>query len=109
MRKYLKVTIHDNDFTHTLDQVCELLYDSFQFEGKFPTEEDFPQLKTAIQHLWYGADIVKNLMRWGYPGQDCFKYLYPNLEIVEEKDIPEWDNDEIIYIPLFENGQIKRR
>lgn len=53
--------------------------------------------------------MVKNLMRWGYPGQDCFKYLYPKLETVEEKDIPEWDNDEIVYIPLFENGQIKRR
>ena len=104
--KYLRVTIHDNDFTTTLEQVCELLYDTFQREDKYPTEANFPYLQTAIQYMWCGATMAKDIMRWGSLHSPSFKYLCPDLKIVDLSEIYDWENYEIVYIPLFDDGEI---
>lgn len=104
--KYLRVTIRDNDFTTSLRAIGELLYETFYSEGKYPTEEDLPTLKEIIKHLWFGADMAIDLMRWGHlntPNIECFK---PRLEFVDYLDIPDWDNNESIYIPMFDNSKI---
>ena len=104
--KYLRVTIHDNDFTSSLQMVGELLYDIFQFEEKYPTEEDFVILKEIINHLWFGADMAQDLMRWGRLNVPNMKYFEPSLEFVNFANIPDWDNYESIYIPMFDDGEI---
>lgn len=37
------------------------------------------------------------------------KHFEPTLEFVDYLDIPQWDNDESVYIPMFENAEIIRR
>lgn len=110
--KYLRVTIHDNDFSHSLKMIGELLYELFWFEGNYPTEEQFPMLKEYIKHLWYGANATQDLIRlihWEKPTNchiDCFE---PHLEFVDYSDIPDWDNSESIYIPMFEGAEVLMR
>lgn len=105
-KKYLRVTIHDNDFTTSLEQVCEALYEIFQRENRYPTEEDFPFLQTSIQYMWCGMNMAKDIMRWGSMRSPSFRYLCPDLKIVDESEIPDWDNYEVVYIPLFDDSSI---
>ena len=37
------------------------------------------------------------------------KHIVPTVEFVDYLDIPDWDNDESVYIPMFENAEIIRR
>ena len=109
--KYLMITIHDNDFTSYFIELGKTLYNIFISEGKFPTEEDIPELKELIKHLWYSVHNIVMLMRWKntlveYERTDEISYFYPDVKIMDYLDIPEWENAEDIYIPLFENGEI---
>lgn len=104
--KYLRVTIHDNDFRTSLRMISELLYETFQLENKYPTEEDFPVLKECIQHLWFGEHMASNLMRWGKHNTIDIIYFKPHLEFVDYLDIPDWDNAESVYIPMFDDAEI---
>ena len=104
--KYLKVTIYDNDFTFSLKAISNLLYETFQWEGRYPTEEDFPVLKECIKHLWFGEHLTSSLMRWGKRDTIDINYFEPHLEFVDFSDIPVWDNSEIVYIPMFDNAEV---
>jgi hypothetical protein len=104
--KYLRVTIHDNDFTSSLKMISNLLYETFQYEGRYPTEEDFPVLKECIKHLWFGEHLASSLMRWGERDTVDINYFEPHLEFVDFSDIPVWDNDESVYIPMFDNAEV---
>ena len=107
--KYLRVTIHDNDFTTSLELISELLYETFKFEDRYPTEEDFPSLKECIKHMWFGENMLKDLMRWGKCETTNINYFNPCLEFVDYLDIPDWDNAESVYIPMFDDAEILRR
>lgn len=107
--KYLRVTIHDNDFRRSLDMISELLYEIFQLEGKYPTEEDLPILKEYIKHLWFGTHMTNSLMRWGKCNAIGIGYFEPHLEFVDYLDIPDWDNAESVYIPMFDGAEILNR
>ena len=104
--KYLRITIHDNDFRLTLQEIGQLLYETFQMEDRYPTENDFPGLKKVIQHLWLGADMAHDLMRWGRIDSPDIEYFNPRLEFVDYFDIPDWDNAESIYIPMFDDSYV---
>ena len=107
--KYLRITIHDNDFRTSLEAIGELLYESFQFEGNYPTEAQFSMLKECIKYLWFGANMTKDLMRWGEITDVDIDYFNPRLEFVDYLDIPDWDNGESIYIPMFDDAEIISR
>ena len=107
--KYLKVTIYDNDFTSTLEMVCETLYEIFQQEGKYPTEEDFPTLQMIIQHMWFATDMAQDLMRWGHLNSPTMKYFIPDLSFVTAEELSEWENHEVVYIPMFDDYKILMR
>lgn len=102
--KYLRVTLHDNDFIFELESVGELLQDLFIFYGKYPTEKDFPKLKKYIQHILYATNGVCCVLR-NCNCNDNLSYFNPTLNIVNYLDIPEWDNSEDIYIPLFDESK----
>ena len=38
--RYLKITIHDNDFTNSLEQVAHTLNRIFSTIGKYPEEDE---------------------------------------------------------------------
>ena len=107
--KNLRVTIHDNDFTFPLEMISDLLYETFQMEGRYPTEEDFPVLKECIKHLWFGEHMVSSLMRWGERDTTDINYFEPRLEFVDYLDIPDWDNAERVYIPMFDDAEVLMR
>lgn len=98
--KYLQVTIHDNDFWCSLSHVGYLLQQIFEYEGKYPTEDDFPALKECIKHIWYGTYNIANILRKRemYLEPETFN---PQLKFVNYEDIPDSDNSESIFIPMF--------
>ena len=107
--KYLRITIHDNDFRLSLQEIGELLYEIFQMEDKYPTEENFETLKEIIMHLWFSVDMAHDLMRWGRIDSPKMEYFKPRLEFVDYLDIPDWDNSQSIYIPMFDDSFIIMR
>ena len=102
--KYLRVTIHDNDFRISLQFVCDILYEIFWMTN-YPTEEDFPKLKECIKHLWFGTNATVGLLESGCYKTDI-KYFSPYLEFVDLLDIPDWDNGESAYIPMFDDAEV---
>lgn len=106
--KYLRVTIHDNDFTNSLLLVGGLLKQVFKYEGKYPIEQDFDILKETIKHIWYGTRGIMNQLCFGKCILYGIDYFEPHLEFVDFEDIPDWDNSESIYIPMFD-GEILLR
>lgn len=106
--KYLRVTFHDNDFTNSLLLVGDFLKQAFKHEGKYPIEQDLHILKEAISHIWYGAYEIISKLRFGECDLCGFDYFEPDLEFVDFEDIPDWDNSESIYIPMFD-GEILLR
>jgi hypothetical protein len=104
--KYLRVTIHDNDFSMSLEWIGELLYEIFCTEDNYPTEEQLPTLKEYIKRLWHITYTIQDLMRWSRAGDMDDGYFNPHLEFVDYVDIPDWDNHESLYIPMFDDGKV---
>lgn len=114
---YLRVTIHDNDFRSSLQIVCHAMYDIFSDEDKWPTEEDFPKIKEYIKHIWWGVHNAMNHMRWKntcvvhheLDKSSGMDYLEPKLSFINFIEIPDWDNFESVYIPMFHDAEILLR
>lgn len=105
-KKYLRITLHDNDFTSYYQILGETLLKVFQSEKTYPTEEDLSEMETFVSHLWYSIHNIKSLMRWKdtpipykESSMDCF---YPDISIVDDSDIPDSENFEAIYVPMFD-------
>ena len=108
--KYLRVTMHDNDFSYSLIQLANMLYEIFEGEARFPEEDEFPLLKKYIQSLWFSLDNLNSVMRWNKNSvgftETAEKDFIPTLEFVDYLNIPDWDNGASVYIPMFENAEI---
>ena len=111
--KYLRITMHDNDFSGSLELLADMLYKIFIGEGRFPEEDKFPLLEKYIQPLWFSLHNISHIIRWNKnivrfkeSTEECFE---PTLEFVDYLNIPDWDNGESIYIPMFEDGDIIMR
>ena len=112
MRKYLRMTIFDNDFMDELEDTAYVLYEAFYNYDKCPTEKDFPYLERCIRNLMSNFYCINCFARGdkNLPNTETNdKYFIPKLSIVEETDIPEWENYECIYVSLFEDGDILKR
>ena len=111
-KKYLKITIFDNDFMDELEDAANVLHAAFYGYDKYPTEKDFPYLEKCIRNLMSNSYCIHCFARGDedLPNTETNdKYFTPKLSIVKEFDIPEWENYECIYIPLFEDGDILKR
>ena len=111
--KYLRITMHDNDFTQSLIQLANMLYEIFLFEGRFPEKDELPLLKNYVKHLWFSLHNISSIMRWNKNSvglRESPESLFnPQLEFVDYIDIQDWDNDESVYIPMFKNAEIIRK
>ena len=100
---YLRLTIHDNDFWCTIMFVAELLNHMIDFCDMTITEEDLPEIKEYINGLLYSTcNIEHYMLNRVMPSYDSFD---PDLKIVNYLDIPECENFECAYIPLF-HGEV---
>lgn len=104
--KYLRITIHDNDFTDSLEHVGYVLQQIFEFQGKYPVKESFPVLRELIKHIWYGIHNIECNLSWNEYRETRLDYFECELEIVDYLNIPDWDNYESIYIPMFDGAEI---
>lgn len=100
--RYLRITMHDNDFITSLKHVGYLLRQIFEFQGVYPAEEDIPVLSEMVNHLWYATHNIMEKVNWYRNYKESkFDYFDCRLEFVNYLDIPDWDNSESIYIPMF--------
>lgn len=114
--KYLRITMHDNDYTRYIEYAAELLKNIFEYEclwfdyGVFKiSEDDIPALKGLIKHIIYATNnIIHKLDRTqndcGYQEEPLSNFEC-DLGFVDYLDIPDWDNHQSVYIPLFD-GEI---
>lgn len=105
--KYLSVSIHDNDFTNYAESMMESIAFMFKFFNFYPNdEEDLERLKSGIAHMWTGFDLIDKACR-GREGENRLDMFMKNLDlkIVDFTDIPDWDNYETMYIPLFKDAE----
>ena len=105
---YLKLSIHDNDFRSDIEFVADTLYNIFYF---FDTASDeivnnLPHLKVCVKEILYETHKIFNLLGHGSPVSK--DYFDPDLKVIDYLDIPEWDNGESAFIPLFEGDIIYR-
>lgn len=103
--KYLRLTLHDNDFEFELSFVAKLLYDIFEFYD-YPTEDDLSRLQRSIRTLIYQVYDISHLILEQNGTDWSFELPYPTLEFVNYLDIPNWDNYESVYIPMFDDAEI---
>lgn len=115
MAKYFHIGFHDNDFRSEFEYVAENLYVMFQMEDCYPTEDDFYALKYIISRMAYSFYLSTNLLRWrefevtAEGEKHYLEYFTPSLDFVEFEDIPDWDNSESAYIPMFDDSVIIMR
>ena len=107
---YLKLSIHDNDYWYIIERVSESLSEIFYFLDITPDilEDKLPQLKTYIQDMLYTTYAMCFLLKGRDKGEELTlrDYFEPDLEIVDYLDIPDWDNSESAFIPLFNDGAV---
>lgn len=108
--KYLRITIHDNDFLLSLKQLSEMLYEIFLVEGRFPEEDDLPLLEKYVKHLWFSLNNIGKIMRWNKTcvgfNASSIEIFSPILDFVNYPDIPKCEDNESVYIPMFEDAEI---
>lgn len=106
---YLYISIGDNDFKRGLKNVCELLYEFFQFTDDYPeNQQDLEELKPIVQNLLYQRDQLKRYKDKAYPNVPV-DYFKPQMEFIYGSNIPDWDNGESAYIPMFDDGEVTIR
>ena len=105
---YLKVTIFDNDFYASQQLVGKVLQEIFLRDG-YPTTESLPLLKDYVGQLWYAIHNIQHIL--DSHAQFCrsedetpLHVFQPELQIADYTEIPDWNNAEDIYIPLFEKN-----
>ena len=111
--KYLHITMYDNDFINSLSLLADTLYAIFIFEGRFPEEDELILLKKYIKPLLFSIHninsmISRNKTVVGFT-ETLEQYFEPILEFVDYIDIPNWDDNQSVYIPMFEDAEIIRR
>lgn len=110
--RYLKISLHDNDFTIIIEFSSELLkelIDFFDYYGSYEiSEKDLYKLQDSIQHLLYATYRIHNYLFHRDYEDMPFDSFRPSLHIVDYLDIPEWSNHDSVFIPLFKGDIIVR-
>lgn len=110
---YLHISIGDNDFT-TVSPALEKALGEMFYLNDFPGSGDLVKLREPIVALWVGAVMMNEAMEWDDESRHndygkLREYMLERLklEIVKFEDIPDWDNYESIYVPLYGDGTVE--
>ena len=118
MAFYMRVTIHDNDFSDCLEATCERLHAVFHYEYSVPYDEtsiDVEGLKYFIAKMMAANHILRHIMEDKEPyslevENHYVKYFLEHLQIEFVDEMLDWDNRESCYIPLWsENAFVVTR
>lgn len=105
-RKYLKITVHDSDFAYPMSKAVAVLYDICYANDKYPDEDDLENVRHYINQLCF---IIKQADdHYGCcntPDKNLSNYLIPDVCIVDESDIPGWNNFEDFFMPLYDTDK----
>lgn len=56
--------------------------------------------------IWYGIHNIECNLSWSEYRETRLDYFECELEIVDYLDIPDWDNYESVYVPMFSDAEI---
>lgn len=123
--KYLKITLHDNDFSWELQNVCRLLsmylpdtkiLEMLQAEAisdktiHSSSNESIKMLRIVVIDMLFMFYELQHIIKYSNECShltDMFKYHYNyfveqlDISIVDKDAIPDWNNDEDFFIRLF--------
>lgn len=123
--KYLKITLHDNDFNWELQNVCRLLsmylpntkmLEMLQAQVIFDntihssSNEGIKMLRVAVIDMLFMFYELQHIINYSNECShfiDMFKYHHNyfteqlDISIVDKDDIPDWNNDEDFFIRLY--------
>lgn len=102
--EYLAVTLHDNDFITELRLMAECIISLPIIDltkiNESASSEDMDKIALSIQYLLCG--IYNGNLAFGYTNNYiALERFKPDMKIVDFFDIPEDDNRQSVYIPLF--------
>ena len=113
-KMYLKITLHDNDFTNHYEELGKIIQDFFVERDWIPSYDDLKIIRIFIAKIWHSLANLNNYYKIkDRNGKFCetdYAYFINSLEIalIDYKDISEtWNNSEDIYIPLFNDNKAK--
>ena len=109
--KYLKISVNDSKYTKCYRAIGEALLEAFRMtDGKYPNQDDLEILKPFVCRLWSAIENISNYNSWTNASIDkrwvVDSFFENNLvmDIVELSFIPESENLDSIYIPLFDES-----
>lgn len=106
---YLCITLRDNDFTaysYILGEyIQKIIYWYKNESSESLSDEQLEKLRPYIARMWWSIHNMENVIYSNNTRETAYDVFERNLElsVVDYTDIPEWDNYENIYIPLFDN------
>ena len=114
MKKYLRITLHDNDFTSYYVELGKTIYDICYCADRYFENFDIPVIKEAIARLWHSYHEIIMQLQFGTKEEPVkhtsLDYFINNIEValVDESDIAymkehDFCNCEYIYIEMSEN------
>ena len=108
--RYLKITLHDNDFTDIIEFssiLLKKLIDYFDYYGSYNIDEkDLNKLQDNIQYILYATYRIYNYFYHMDYEDVSFDYFKPDLKIVDFLDIPERVDNTGVFIALFKGDNL---
>ena len=109
-RKYLRFTIGDNDFMGSTTQAMgRLIRDIIQSENEFDIS-NLEYISFIINSIWVNIYKLDRYINYHDISEDTGldDYLKPNLSIVSYDEMikEDWENHEVMYIPINFDGDI---
>lgn len=105
-RKWLRITVHDNDFTGFGRILGEAIREMIFWRGEQIREDNIEDYREVISELWSAFQKFDNV---GLISNNAVKMEFfkanMDMEIVDDGDI-EADNYESIYIPMFRYAEV---
>lgn len=102
---YLKLTMHDNDYSLSLYQAGVALYNYFNQEEWFPRKENLPKLLPVVQHLVNSFYNLREYMIFSQAKEPTKSIKYFDnlkIELVNSEYLPaHTQNYEDVYVAMF--------
>lgn len=106
---YLCITLGDNDFTSYFGVLGESLQRIIcWYKNEFSeslSDEQLEKLRPYVARIWWSTHNMQTALYSSDIQETAYDVFERNLElsVVDYADIPEWNDCEDIYIPLFDN------
>ena len=106
--KYLAITVHDNDFITELRLTAECIVslpiiDLSKVSSS--SSEDMDKIALSIQHILFGVYTGLGVFDKYHNNNTGVEKFKPDIKVIDFFDIPDDDNRQSVYIPLFNNKE----